>query len=231
MGLVEHDFHIFLSHFLAFALLYTFNTDAFGGALFIMHFRPHSGCFLLTVRPVCCKVICSPVTNNSPTSLQPDHCRSGGSKIPFSYFVSILFSISWIPRKDVLEGDEQAGPRDALPWRGGAFRPAGSRAGLGRAAAGAGGALRAAGAVGRAAVLGGGRGLLYVLCASCHTCRRKRKRKRKEGQEMDGKWRANEHDKWSGWSYERYRNTASVGSFIITAGYKEKIHGFAYNVS
>lgn len=86
MGLVERDFHIFLSHFLALALLNTFNTDAFGGALFIMHFRPHSGCFLLTFRLVCCKVICSPVTNNSPSSLQPDHCRSGGSKIPFFLF-------------------------------------------------------------------------------------------------------------------------------------------------
>lgn len=39
-------FHIFLSHFLAFTLLNTFNTYAFGGALFIMHLCPHSGCFV-----------------------------------------------------------------------------------------------------------------------------------------------------------------------------------------
>lgn len=57
-----------------------------------------------------------------------------------------------------------------LLWHGRAFRPAGSRAGLGCAAAGAGCALRAASTVGRAAVLRGGRGLLDLLCAGCLTC-------------------------------------------------------------
>lgn len=181
-------FTFFFHISLAFSLLNTFHTDTFGGALFIMHFCPHSGCF---AHFHACAVICSPVSDNSLTSLQPDCCRSGG----LERFFPILFPYFFPPYESQKRCFEKAMNKPAhaklLLWHGRAFRPAGSRAGLGCAAAGAGSALRAAGTVGRAAVLWGGRGLLDLLRASrlrLTCCQHRAGERRKNRQETLIKW-------------------------------------------
>lgn len=161
-------FHIFL----AFTLLNTFHTYSFGGALFIMHSCPHSGCFArFQARAV--KEFVLP----SSTAHRLHRGQTAVETVPwnaFSYFMSVLLT-----SYDSQKRNFKRWWTNQLFFFFSFFFPVarlsflssgGSRAGLGRAAAGAGGALRAAGTVGRAAVLWGGRGLLDLRCAACLTC-------------------------------------------------------------
>lgn len=156
-------FHIFL----AFTLLNTFHTYSFGGALFIMHFCPHSGCFArFQARAI--KEFVLP----SSTAHWLHRGQTAVETVPwntFFYFMSVLLT-SYDSQKRNFKRWWTNQLFFFFLWHGWAFCPPGSRAGLGCAAAGAGGALCAAGTVCRAAVLWGGRGLLDLRCTACLTC-------------------------------------------------------------
>lgn len=119
MGFVQHNFHIFLSHFFG---LYS--------SKYIPHLRVcwssvHNAllstqwlfCSLSGLR---CKVICSLVTTNSLTSLQPDCCRSGGSELFFLFYFH-TFSILWIPGKMFEKVMNKPVHAELLLWHGRAF--------------------------------------------------------------------------------------------------------------
>lgn len=190
----------------------------FGGALFIMHFCPHSGCFC-SLPGLCRKAIrCSQTAVEAVARNAVFLCYFH----PFFFFFfpsyesqkrCFFFFKRWWTNQSA---------RSFLLWHGRAFPSCpggGSRAGLlGCAAAGAGCALRAASTLGRAAAaLWDGRGLLDLLCAGCClTCCQTQSRRKKKGRTgnadiNDGE---NEDDKRVKESYEmvsqRYWKTGSV---------------------